>query len=264
MRIPLVAGRGFDARDDRRARPRGIISQSLAASLFGSSQPIGREISLPGTDMVEVVGVVGDVAHRALDEARTPTIYVSAWQTASASSVVVARADRPQAELVAIVQDEVGRLDAALPVYRVRSLEDVVAASPGVPARRVLTATFLSFALLAVALCAIGLFGILAHEVAARRKELALRVAMGADPKRIIAATAGRSAFIVGAGVAIGGVMAIWASRLLGSAGFTAGRLDAFTLLLPLATLVIAAMAATLPPARRAATTDPVIVLRGD
>ena len=102
--------------------------------------------------MAEIIGVAGDVKHRALDEAFLPTVYLSAWQSPSRSNILVVRSPRPDADVVAAVREEVARLDRDLPVYRVRSMPDVVAASPGVPARRVLTATFMGFALLAIVL----------------------------------------------------------------------------------------------------------------
>ena len=139
----------------------------MAERLFAFEQPIGRQIWLAATaQMAEIIGVVGDVKHRALDEALLPTVYLSALQSPSRSSIVVVRSARPDADVIAAVREEVARLDGNLPVYGVRSMQDVVAASPGVPARRVLTATFMGFALLAVVLGAIGLFGVVAHDVA--------------------------------------------------------------------------------------------------
>src|SRR5205814_9869943 len=125
------------------------------------------------------------------------TVYLSALQSPSHSSHVVVRSARPDADVIAVVRGEVARLDRDLPVYGRRSMRDVVAASPGVPARRVLTATFMGFALLAVVLGGIGLFGVAAHDVACRRAELALRIALGADPVRILSATLGQGALMV-------------------------------------------------------------------
>src|SRR5204863_6002745 len=122
-------------------------------------------------------------------------------------SIVVVRSGRPDENVVGAVREEVARLDRNLPVYRVRSMRDVIAASPGVPARRVLTATFLGFALLAIVLGAVGLFGVVAHDVASRRTELALRIALGADPMRIASATVGQGALMVGYGLIVGGVL---------------------------------------------------------
>ena len=162
------------------------------------------------------------------------------------------------------MREEVARLDGNLPVYRVRSMEEVVAASPGMPARRVLTATFTGFALLALVLGAIGLFGVVAHDVASRRAELALRIALGADPMRILTATLWRGAAMVGSGLAVGGVLSIWAARVLSGAGFASDRFDVLSVSVPAAMLIIAGGAAVLPAARRAARTDPLIALRSE
>jgi predicted permease len=265
MRIPVVAGRSFEPRDNASAPPRVVISESLAERLFASEPPIGRQLSFGReAQMAEIIGVVGDVKHRTLDEAVLPTVYLSALQAPSRSSIVVIRSARPDADAIAAVREEVARLDGSLPVSRARSMQDVVASSPGMPARRVITATFMGFAVLALVLGAIGLFGVAAHDVASRRTELALRIALGADPMRILGATLGRGAVMVGSGLAVGGVLSIWAARALGSAGFATGRLDAVSIAVPVAVLLIAGAAAILPAARRAAKTDPLAALRSD
>lgn len=242
-----------------------MVSESLAQRLFAFEQPIGRQIWLAATAQVaEIVGVGGDVKHRALDESISQTVYLSAWQSPSRSSHVVVRSARPDADVIAAVREEVARLDGDLPVYAIRSMRDVVAASPGVPARRVLTATFMGFALLAIVLGGIGLFGVVAHDVASRRAELALRIALGADPMRILRATLGQGALMVGSGLAVGGVLSIWASRALGDAISAAGHLDVLSVGAPAAVLLIVGAGAVLPAARRAARTDPLTALRSE
>jgi len=162
------------------------------------------------------------------------------------------------------VREEVARLDRDLPVYTVRAMRDVVAASPGVPARRVLTATFMGFALLAVALGAIGLFGVVAHDVASRRAELALRVALGADPMRILSATLGQGALMVGSGLAVGGLLSIWATRALSGVVSATDQFDVPSAGVAASVLIVAGVGAVLPAARRAARTDPLIALRSE
>jgi putative ABC transport system permease protein len=158
----------------------------------------------------------------------------------------------------------VARLDGSVPVYRVRSMQEVAAASPGMPARRVLTAAFTGFASLALVFGAIGLFGVVAHDVASRRAELALRMALGANPMHILRATFGQGAVMVGAGLAAGGLLSIWAWRALGGLGFGSSGFDALSISVPAVLLVLAGAAAILPAARRAARTDPLLALRGD
>jgi putative ABC transport system permease protein len=267
MRIPIVAGRPFDARDHAAAPFGVVVSQSLAERWFAGEQPIGRHIRLgpAGRAVAEIIGIAGDVKHRSLDaEGFWPTVYVSAWRSPSRSMLLVVRSQRPEADVVAAVREEVARLDADVPVHAVRSMQDVAAASPGVPARRVLTATFMGFALLAIVLVGIGLFGVVAHDVASRRAELALRLALGADPMRILMRTLGQGAWMVGVGLVVGGLLSIWAARALGSVVFATGRFDPLNVVLAAAVLMVVGAVAVLPAARRAARTDPLSALRSE
>jgi hypothetical protein len=265
MQIPIVAGRSVDARDNSSAPPRIVVSESLAQRLFPSDEPIGRQIRWVASGQVaEVIGVVGDVKHRALDEAASPTVYLSAQQTPSPSSIIVVRSGRPDAELTSAVREEVARLDGNLPVYRTRSMQEVVSVSPGVPARRVLTATFAGFAVLAVVLGAIGLFGVVAHDVARRRPELALRMALGAEPMRILRTTLEQGVVMVGGGLLAGGVLSVWATRGISAFLFAPDGLDVLGVGLAGVVLVVAGVGAVLPAALRAARTDPLMALRAE
>ncbi len=265
MRIPLVSGRFFTASDNSAGPPRVVISESLAARLFANERPVGRQIWLAArSQLAEVIGVVGEVKHRALDELPMPTAYLSALQSPSRSSIIVSRSSRPEGDVIATIREEVARLDSSLPVYRVRSLQDVISASPGVPVRRVLTATFMGFALLALVLGTIGLFGIFAHDVASRRVELALRIALGADSARIVSSMLKQGAMMVGSGVAVGGVLSLWIARVFSELGLATDRVDGLSVTVAATTLVIAGAAAVLPAARRAVRTDPLIALRSE
>ena len=265
MRIPLVTGRAFERGDDATAPPRVVLSESLAARLFPRESPIGRQIQLAGrAQPAEVIGVVGDVKHRSLDEPVLPTVYLSQWQVPSRGNILVFRTMRPESDTIAIVREHVARLDGDLPVYGRGSLTGMVARSPGVPPRRVLTAAFLGFALLAVVLGAIGLFGVVAHEVAARRAELALRIALGANSTRILISTLGHGLSMVGSALVIGGVLSFWASRVLAGVTNRSGHVDAVSVAAASAVLLFAGMCAVLPAARRAAHTDPLALLRND
>jgi putative ABC transport system permease protein len=264
MRIPIVAGRPFDARDNAAALPRVVVSQSLAERWFAGEQPIGRHIELANGRLAEIIGIAGDVKHRALDDEFLPTVYRSAWQSTSGSMFLVVRSQRPDADVVAAVREEAARLDRDVPVHGVRSMQDVAAASPGVPARRVLTATFMGFALLAIVLAGIGLFGVVAHDVASRRTELALRIALGADPTRILMRTLGQGVWMVGAGLVVGSVLSIWTAGALSSMVFATGRFDPLNIAVAAAVLMVVGIVAVLPAARRAACTDPLSALRSE
>jgi ABC-type antimicrobial peptide transport system permease subunit len=128
----------------------------------------------------------------------------------------------------------------------------------------VLTATFTGFGLLAIVLAGIGLFGVVAHDVAARRAELALRIALGADPIRILVRTLAQGAWMVGTGVALGSLLSIWAARALSGVVGATGRFDLLNVAVAAAVLMIVGVGAVLPAARRAARTEPLSALRSD
>jgi putative ABC transport system permease protein len=265
MRIPVLAGRPFDTTDNLSASTRVVLSEQVATRVFGAEQPIGRQIWLAAAgQMADVIGVVGEVKHRALDAPASPTVYLSAWQSVSRSRLIVVRSARPDADVIAAVREAVGRLDPSLPVYSTRPMAAVVEASPGVPARRVLTAAFLGFALLAIVLGAIGLFGVVAHDVARRRVELAIRLALGADPMRIMRATLGQAAMLLAAGLVGGALLSLWTARTLGSLVIGGNHIDLVSVSVATAVLVLVGGAAVVPVARRAARTDPLIALRSE
>lgn len=266
MRIPVIAGRSFALTDSPAVTaPQVVISRALANRMFASEPPVGRRIWLAeAAHVADVIGVVGDVKHRTLDETPMPTVYMSSAQAPSKSSVVVVRSGLPASDVIAAVREEVARLDQSLPVYRVRPMTDVVAASPGLPARRMLTSTFTGLALLALALSAIGLFGVAAHDVACRRTELTLRVALGADPERILLATVGRGVLMVAIGLALGSVLSIWTVNAIRGLSVTVGRSDLFSIIGVATVLLATGIGAVLPAALRASRTDPRMVLHSE
>jgi putative ABC transport system permease protein len=266
MHIPVLAGRSFEPADSAATKmPRVVISKTLADRVFTRESPVGRQIWLGQRGMMaDVIGVVGDVKHRALDESPIPTVYESSLQDPSNSSVVVVRSSRPAAEVIAIVREEVARLDAKLPVYRVRTMDEVVAVSPGLPAGRLLATAFTAFALLAVALSAIGLFGVAAHDVVCRRAELTLRMVLGAQPMAILRATLERGVMMVAVGLVLGGVLSMWAVKALSGVIFTTGQADLLSIGVAALVLMMTGVGAVFPAALRASRTDPRTVLHGE
>lgn len=265
MRIGIVDGRTFERRDDATAPSRVVISEWLALRLFPRQSAVGRQVFLDaGATPAEVIGVVRDVKHRSLDESTLPTVYRSAWQSPSRGNVIVMRTRFTDSDALAVLREQVARIDRDLPVYGQASLTDLVARSPGVPARRVLTTAFLGFALLAVVLGAIGLFGVIAHDVASRRSELALRLALGADPRRLLAATLRQGASLVSGSLALGALLSLWTSPALGGLVTISGGVDLQSLGAASVVLLAVGLCSVLPAARRAASTDPLAILRGE
>jgi putative ABC transport system permease protein len=265
MGIPVVAGREFDVGDDASAPPRALVGAQLAIRLFGTAAAVGRTIYLAGPRRtLEIVGVVGDVMLRSVDDAPLDTVYLSAAQEPSRTSRIVVRASRAPADVVAIVRDEVNRLDRELPAYGAVAMTEIVARSPGMPARRVLTGTLTAFAFLAMALSAVGLFGVVAHDVATRRAELAVRLALGAHPRRLLASALYQGWIMIGSGVAAGVVLSWWSGRLLTALAPATESFDVATSAAAAALVIGVGLFAIFPAARRAARTDPLSALRGD
>jgi predicted permease len=266
MQIPLIGGRVFDdSARDRASTASLVISETLAHRMFPAAQAVGRQMWVGRREEpAEIIGIVADVKHGSLDEEAIPTVYVSAAQEPSRSSVIVVRSERPVRDAIGAVREEVARLDGNLPVYRIRTMTDVVDASPGLPSRRLLASAFTGLALLGVILSAIGLFGVAAHDVASRKPELTLRLALGADPTRILSATLRRGVTTVLIGLALGCLLSMWAVDALGSVIFSGGGVDAVSIATAAGVLMVVGVCAVLPAAVRAARTDPRLVLNGE
>ena len=261
MQIPVVAGRPLDQRDDRRATARVVVSASLAAGLPGLEQPIGRRIVLSRNTVAEIVGVAGDVQHQTLNETVQPTVYFSTLQSPSRSMMLVVRTDRSDADTIRAVREEVARLDSGLPISA-RPMSDVVASSRGMQARRVVTATFIGFASLALVLSAIGLFAAAAQDAVSRRAEFAIRMALGADRVKIVLRVVTRALAMLSGGLASGTLLSIWAGSTLVAAGFANTGITSLSVGLPVAIVAAVGFLSLIPAIRTALTTDVAKVLR--
>jgi putative ABC transport system permease protein len=263
LRIPVFDGRPIDDRDRLDATPVVVISRSLATALYPDSRAVGRRLWIPRFGQtVDIAGVVGDVKHRALEEDTIPTLYFAAAQQPSRSSHIVLRTGRPDSDTLDIVRAEVARLDPALPVYAPRTMDEVVRTSAGVPVRRVVSATFAAFALLALVIAAVGVFGVVAHDVGARRLEMALRLALGAHPRRLHRAVLRQAAAILAIGLAAGLLLSLLLARLVHALLYGVRATDVATMAAVTALLSGTMLLAAILPARRAARTNPVDVLR--
>lgn len=264
--IPLVEGRRFDGVRAPDALPTVLVTPAVARLWGPDQRVVGQRLWIDELEQsAEVIGVVGEVKHRALDEAELPTVYLSAAQFPSASSVVMVRSTLPPGDVSARIQEVVRRLDPELPVYGVETMDEVIAASPGVPARRLLTVTLTGFALLATALSLVGLFGLASHEVARRKTELALRAALGAKPSRLLRNTVNGSVRTVAIGLAVGLGLIALVLRALDTLLITSGVNDVLLLSAGVAVLLaVVGSAAALPAAVRAARSEPLTVLRAE
>jgi putative ABC transport system permease protein len=265
MAIRLVAGRAFTNHDRADTPPVLVVSAGLARRLFGdATRAIGQRVrfyAFPESAWT-IVGVVGDVKTGRLDADAPPTIYYTHLQGAENRMSIVARTAGDPATLAGVVRREVRALDPTVPVYNVHTMEQQVARSPAVFARRLPLRLVGAFAVAALALAVVGIYGLVAYTVAQRTQELGIRIALGAQRRNILALVVREGALLAAVGVSIGLVVALWATRMLGSLLYGVGAADPLTYATVAALLGGIALAASYVPARRAARVDPMVALR--
>jgi putative ABC transport system permease protein len=271
MGVPLVRGRSLDARDGADA-PKSIVVNRAFALRYGQSENeiVGQKVKI-GTELAfTIVGVVGDVRQSGLDLPPAPEMYFSVQQAPgsagpggsmmqSSTLVVRSRAGAPGA-LVGSVRDTVRGVDPSLPLFRIETLQNVVAES--VADRRLNGALLGSFAGVALALAALGLYGVISYAVTQRTRELGVRLALGAQRGDLFRLIVGGGMKLAAMGIVIGLLASFGLTRLLASLLYGVGPNDPITFTFVIALLGIVALLANYLPARRAARVDPIVALR--
>jgi putative ABC transport system permease protein len=264
MGIPVLAGRDFDARD-RAGQPGVVIVNRAAAEEHWPGQdPLGRRLRMSWTDEpeAEVVGVVGDVRLAELGTAARSTLYWPQDQVPNNFMTLMVRTSGPPQALAAPVRGALAALDPELPPGPMRPLTDVVAGS--IERQRFLLRLLAAFALAALLLAGVGVYGVMSYAVVERVPEVGVRLAVGASPGDIVRLIL-RDGLALGlAGVALGLVAAAAGAGVLRSLLFEVAPRDPVSLAVVAAVLLVATMAAAWLPARRAARTDPIKALRAD
>lgn len=271
MGIPLVRGRLLDARDRPGAPEAVVINESFARRLFGTAEPLGERVRFgPETEAGSrrpwdvVVGVVGDVKQYSLAVPAPDAFYVAngQWDWVDDVETLVVRASGNAAALAPAVQRAVWSVSSDVPIVRVETMEEFVSASAG--QRRFALLAIGVFALAAVLLASVGLYGVISGGVTERTREIGIRTAIGAAPGDVVWRVVAQALSLTALGSAIGLAGAYAASRLLASMLFGVSRLDPMTYLGVLALLTAVALVAAWAPARRAAQVDPTISLRAE
>jgi putative ABC transport system permease protein len=262
--IPVKAGREFDRRDSANSVSVVVVSESWARLFFpGERDVTGRLIRLGGSDHEStIVGIVGDVHHDGLDDPVQPTMFLPFAQHPDGGMTVVVRSAGDAAAMNAAVKDAVRRVDATIPVYDISTMEEQV--SKSILAQRLSGSMIAVFALMALVLATVGVYGLIAYSVAERRHEIGIRLALGAqgrDVRRLVVAQGVRLT-LIGVVIGLGGAIAV--GRALRSMLFGVGVVDVPTLLGVSAILLTVAAMASWIPARRAARTDLLGALRGE
>jgi putative ABC transport system permease protein len=259
--IPLLQGRTFSAQDDTKAPRRVVISQELAREVFPSENPVGKRLRVAGAQ-AEIIGVVADVALGPRSSPR-PYVYHSHSQFAgdrnwALTEVVAVDGDRPA--LLSDARRELSQIDPALVLYEPRLLEDVIGA--GVAQERFALLLVASFAALALVLAALGIYGVLSYSVSRRRREMGIRMALGAPAGAIRSMIVRDGGRLVVTGVALGWVGAFSATRFLRSLLFGVSTTEPVVFMAAAAVIVGTAMLASWIPARAATQADPLEIVR--
>ena len=266
----LVGGRALTAADTSDAQLVGLINEEMARRYWAGRDPIGGRFRIGGGNAqrpwVTVVGVVGDVRHNGITAAVKEKFYVphAQWHRSTGNSIrsmtLVLKAEGDPASLAGPVRQTIRSLDPSLPVADVRSMTDVVGATLSTPR---FTGVLLGlFALLALALSAIGIYGVLSYLVSRRTREIGIRVAIGAGRGHVLRMVLGRGLALALAGVAIGIAAAAYASRLLRTLLHDVAPGDPLTFAAVAVGLSCVAILASVIPAWRATRVDPVVALK--
>ena len=259
MCIPLLRGRDFTEQDGPDST-NIIISDAMARRFWPDEDPIGKRFR-PGdrNPWMTIVGVVGDVHHISLDQDRRPTFYFSSAQLGFNALAIVVRTSANPESFAAAVRKEIAALDRDLPIYSVGTMSAIVSDAAGQPRFQ---ATLLGlFAVVALALAAVGIYGVISFAVARRTREIGIRLALGAQASDVFKLVVGEGMKLTIFGVSLG-LAASWAlTRLMVGLLFGISATDPVTFLIVSLLLAGVALAACYIPARRAMRVDPIVAL---
>ncbi|HSE41137.1 MAG TPA: FtsX-like permease family protein, partial [Acidobacteriota bacterium] len=265
LKIPLRKGRFFSKQDQQKREGAVIINETMARLYWGDTDPIGKRINVNLGPQVwrEIVGVVGDVKNSHLGQKPDAQMYFPLIDVPFASirmgSLIVRTKSNPLQQL-STIKSEIRSIDRNLPLAKVQTMEEVVSKSMAQP--RFTTALLGVFALLALILAAIGIYGVISYSVAQRIHEIGVRMVLGARKEQILGLVVGQGVVLVAIGLSIGVVSAILLTRLMSSLLFEVRTTDPFIYVTISVLLGTVAVAASYIPARKASKVDPITALR--
>jgi putative ABC transport system permease protein len=266
MGIRLLAGRAFDVRDRTGSLPVAIVSDLAVRTYWPGVDPLGRRVAVEWVDRQpvwrQVVGVVQSTRHFGLEAPQKPEIYIPQSQAPSPFTQLVVRTVQDPATLESAIRAQIAGIDPQQGISGFQTLEDLLSRST--ERRRFQTVLVGTFALLALLLAAIGVYAVMAYMVAQRRREIGVRLALGARPTDVVRLVLRNGLRLTTAGVALGLAGALALSRALAHFLFGVSPLDPVTYLTVTAALVCVAALAAYLPSRGAASVDPMLVLRDE
>jgi predicted permease len=272
MRIPLVRGRYFDGRDTANSVRTIIVDERLAKKFWSGQDPLGRRMYLPqsandvlkvgpDTKFMTVVGVVKEVQMEdpTAEIKRVGAYYIPHSQDPSNGNVLTVRTTTDSDAIMGQVRKVIASIDPELPLYSINTMETRL--DDGFIGRRVPMLVAAAFAIVALFLAALGIYGVLAYGVAERRREIGIRMALGSSARQINALVLGDGARIVGVGLAIGLVLAYFVGRAMQAQLYEVQSTDPTVVGMVIGVLAVVALIATLVPARRASKVSPTVAL---
>jgi len=259
--LPLVRGRLLLDSDTTTAAPVVLINEAAARQFFPSGDPIGARMRFWGTSRT-IVGVVANERFHGVTAPPPIATYAPLAQAPSPSGVLLLRTAQQPSTLSASAERVIHEIDPALAVFAVEPLDLTLARS--ISQRRFTTALLGGFALLALILAAVGIHGLVSYNVERRRQEIGIRMAVGAGRADVYRLILREGAVVIAGALGAGLVGALLLTRLLRTLLFDVSPADATSLLIVAVVLTVVAFAATLMPARRAASTDPLAALRSE
>ncbi|HEX4632565.1 MAG TPA: FtsX-like permease family protein [Gemmatimonadales bacterium] len=262
MGVPLVVGHGFTDRDDAASAPVIVINERLANQLWPGESPLGKQVKLAGGELRQVVGVTSTGKYANLVESPMGQAYVPLAQRTAGSLFLVVRTEADPATLVAAVRRTAQALDPDLPLYEPTTFEASIRG--GADKQRAAAAALAVFGLLALVLTLVGVYGVTAHGVALRTREIGIRMSLGARATDVLRLFVGEGVKRSLVGIAVGVLVSAALSRVLARFLFGLTATDAMSFVVGAAVVLFGVVLASGLPARRAARVDPMTALRAE
>ena len=259
--IPIVAGRDFTSADGAAAPQVTIVNRVIARRFFADQDPLNKRITLDGVSRA-IVGVSGDAVYEGVGTPIKPEAYVPFAQSPFAGVWIAVSAAGAPSSLIASIRNAVHTIDPLINARELRPMDEMI--SDSVVRPRFQTWLLATFGTLALALAAIGIYGVIAYSVAQRTSEIGLRIALGAPPARVVGMVMRSGAIPVAAGLAIGIAASLVLSKVMTGLLYGVRPTDAVTFVAVTVVLAGVAAAASYLPAMRAAAIDPISALRTD
>ena len=261
LRIPLIQGRDFAAGDRAESQKVAIISSEFARRYFAGGNPLGERIRIgsPPEDWMTVVGVVGDVRRFMFDRNMRPMVYIPSLQSPARSMHLVVRTHGDPEKLATSIRTQLLSVDRQQPVFDIKSIETII--DEQISGVRIGAGSMVFYGLLALLLSAMGVYGVVTHSVEQRRREIGIRMAVGAQASDILQMVLRQTIQVTVTGLIFGLIASFAMGRVMAKTMFGMIALDPATFLIFTALLTATALLASYLPARRAAQVDPIITL---